>query len=151
MLDGAHKGLKKELIALNNKETKLMALLTKHQVTMDAMNTELFSSKDKISRLEVERQSLKNERDALYESERRSRSLYEQMTKEKHGQNVLLTNLQSIRNNMERNEFDLKQRLNLRIESLEKENVLLKEKNHGNEEKRTQLREAYERQVSHYY
>ena len=148
MLDSAYKGLKKELTALNNKENHLMSLLTKHQVTIDTLNTELFSSKDDLSRLEVERQSLKIERDSLYDSEKRSRVLYEQMSREKQGQNVLLTNLQTIRNNMERNEFELKQRLNLRIEGLEKENVLLKEQNHGYEDRRTQMREAYEKQVS---
>ena len=68
--------------------------------------------------------------------------------REKRNQNILLTNLQTIQNNMERSEFETRERLTLRIEGLEKENALLKEQHHGDEERRTQMREAYEKQVS---
>lgn len=147
MLDMAHKGTKKELSAIAKKEGQLMSLLSKHQMTIDTLNRELFGSKDRLSRLEVTNQSTKSERDSLYESERRSREMCEQLMKEKHSQNVLLTNLQTIQNNMERSEFETKQRLTSRIEGLEKENVLLKEQNHGYEDRRAQMREAYEKQV----
>ena len=147
MLDTAYKGAKKELTALSNKESQLMSLLTRHQTTVDTLNKELFSSKDRLTRLEVKKQSLRVERDSLYESEKRSREMYEQVSREKQGQAVLMTNLQTIQNNMERNEYELKQRFSSRIEGLEKENVLLKERNHGYEERRTQMREAYEKQV----
>ena len=127
-----------------------MSLLTRHQTTLDTLNKEIFSSKDKISRLEVEKQTLTTERNSLRDSEHRAREMYEQATKDRHSQSLLLTNLQTIQNNMERNEYELKQRLSARIEGLEKENLLLKERNHGYEERRDQMREAYEKQVSVY-
>ena len=147
MLDAAYRGSKKELAALSNKESQLMSLLTRHQTTLDTLNKELFGSKDRLTRLEVEKQSLRVERDSLCESEKRAREMYEQVSREKQGQSVLMTNLQTIQNNMERNEYELKQRFSSRIEGLEKENFLLKERNHGYEERRTQMREAYEKQV----
>ena len=55
MLDSAHKGLKKELSAVSNKENQLMSLLTKHQVTVETLNKEIFNSKDRVAHLEVEK------------------------------------------------------------------------------------------------
>lgn len=67
--------------------------------------------------------------------------------KEQSSQSLLLTNLQTLQNNLERNEYETKSRLGSQIEILEKEAGLLKERLHNEEEKRERIKDAYETQV----
>ena len=60
---------------------------------------------------------------------------------------VLLTNLQSIQNNLEKTEFETKARLGAQIEGLERELALYKERLHSEEDRRLKTSEAYETQV----
>ena len=148
MLDSTQKVFKNELAALHNKEGQLTSALTKHQITVDKLTQELFESKEKVSCLEISYRTLKSERDMLYEGERRARQQYEDIIREQRSRNILLTNLQTIQNNLERNEYETKQRLTTQIEGLEKENTLLKDRLHGEDERRNKMRDAYETQVS---
>lgn len=83
----------------------------------------------------------------LAETERRTREQYNHLIKEQKAQNVLLTNLQTIQNNLERSEFETKSRLTSQVQVLEKEAGLLKEKVHNEEERREKMKDAYETQV----
>ena len=67
--------------------------------------------------------------------------------KEQSAQSLLLTNLQTLQNNLERNEYETKSRLGTQIETLEKEVGLMKERLHNEEEKRERIKDAYEMQV----
>ena len=60
---------------------------------------------------------------------------------------MLLTNLQSIQNNLEKSEFETRARLGSQIEGLERELALAKERLHSEEDRRIKTREAYEMQV----
>lgn len=51
----------------------------------------------------------------LSESEGRARTLYENLLQEQRGRNMLLVNLQSIQNNLEKNEFETKTRLGAQV------------------------------------
>ena len=93
-------------------------------------------------------QRLQSERDLFADNERRARTQYETVLHERKGQNVLLTNLQSIQNNLERSEFETKTRLGAQIEALEREVALAKEKLSSEEDKRSKVTEAYESQVA---
>ena len=147
MLDSTHKGLKSELSALRDKEKKVSSMLTRHQVTVDRLTQELLAAREQNSRLEVSQRSLKVERDTLLKSERRLQQQYEDLLKEQRSQNVLLTNIQAIQNNLERSEYETKMRLTAQVEALEKEATLLKDRLHNEEEKKTRVREAFETQV----
>ena len=60
--------------------------------------------------------------------------------KEQSSQSLLLTNLQTLQNNLERNEYETKSRLGSQIEILEKEAGLLKERLHNEEERERGLK-----------
>lgn len=115
---------------------------------MDSLTKELLSSRESLSRLEVRLRSLQSERDLLSESEKRTRRQYDDLMKEQSSQSLLLTNLQTLQNNLERNEYETKSRLSSQIETLEKEAGLLKERLHNEEEKRERIKSAYDTQVS---
>lgn len=83
----------------------------------------------------------------LKASEQQARSQYSDLLKEQKGQTTLLTNLQTIQNNLEKSEFETKTRLGSKIEALEKELVLFKDKLHSEEERRTRMSDAYETRV----
>ena len=91
---------------------------------------------------------MKSERDLLVESERRTRQQYESLLREQKAQNVLLTNLQTIQNNLERSDFETKTRLTSQAEALEKELGIVKEKLHTEEERREKIKDAYDTQVN---
>jgi nucleoprotein TPR len=147
LLETSYKGLNDELSGLKNKEKILTTTLSKHQVTIDNLTKELLTAKEKLSHTEVKNRSLKIERDSLSQSEKRYREQYEHLLSEQKSQNVLLTNLQTIQVNLEKNDYETKFRFTSRIESLEKELVLMKEKLHNEEERREKLKDAYEIQV----
>lgn len=118
------------------------------QGTVSTLTQELLASREKYSHLEVTQRTLKSERDLLVESERRARQQYESLLREQKAQNVLLTNLQTIQNNLERSDFETKTRLTSQAQALEKELVIVKEKLHTEEERREKIKDAYETQVS---
>lgn len=108
---------------------------------------ELFSLQEKLTKAELLVQNLKTERNLLQASERQARSQYEELLKEQKGQNVLLTNLQAIQNNLEKGEFETRTRMGSQIEALERELVLQKERLQSEEDRRTKITEAYDTQV----
>ena len=108
----------------------------------------LLSTQEKLVNAEVSLHTLKAERDMLEASERRARNHYEDLLREQRGHSTLLTNLQSIQNNLERSEFETKTRLGAQIEGLERDVALFKDRLHSEEDRRIKMADAYETQVS---
>ena len=73
------------------------------------------TARQKLSHLEVKHRSLQTERDMLFENEKSVKQQYEHLMKEQKAQNLLLTNLQTIQNNLERSEFETKSRLTSQV------------------------------------
>ena len=151
LLDSHHKALKRELDALREKNQQLSTTLSKQQTSVHTATQELFSLQERLSKAEIAYQSMRTERDLLKASERQARSQYNDLLREQKGQNTLLTNLQAIQNNLEKSEFETKTRLGAKIEALEKELVLYKDKLHSEEDRRTRMVDAYETRVSYMY
>ena len=148
ILDSHQKALKTELETLRGKNSQLSNALSSHQLRISSTTEELFAAKDKLVRLEVSHRTLQNSHSLLEASERQARMQYEQVLKEQRGHRELMTNLQSIQNNLERSEFETKTRLGAQIEALERDLSLSKEKVRSEEDRREKMVEAYEIQVN---
>lgn len=58
-----------------------------------------------------------------------------------------MTNLQSIQNNLEKNEFETRTRLGSQMEALERELAITKERLKSEEDRRVRTTEAFQTQV----
>lgn len=65
--------------------------------------------------MEVSCHSLRAEKEVLADSERRTREQYDQLLRTQRGQNIVMTNLQTIQNNLERSEFETKTRYEAQV------------------------------------
>ena len=117
------------------------------EASLNKATQELFSLQERLTKAELSVQNLRTERDLLRTGEQQARSQYEELLREQRGQNVLLTNLQAIQNNLERGEFETRTRLGSQIEALERELALQKERLQSEEDRRARVTEAYETQV----
>ncbi len=147
LLEAHNASLKRELQALREKTQQYSNALSLHQSRVDEATRELLATKERLTKAELGSQSLRSERDLLMESEKRARGQLENVLREQKSQTVLLTNIQTIQNNLERTEFETKTRLGSQIESLQREISLQREKLDSEEERRVRVSEAYESQV----
>ena len=147
LLESHNNGQKREVDALREKTQQLSNALTKHQLSLNSVTQDLLATREKLTKAEISCQTLTSEKRMLMESEKRVQAQYENLLREQKGQNVLLINLQSIQNSMEKNEFEMKTRLGAQIQSLEREVTLLKQKLHSEEDRRTKMSDAYTTQV----
>jgi nucleoprotein TPR len=147
VLDTHHKALKAELDAMRGKNSQLSNALSSHQERISATMEDLFTTKDKLSRLEVSYQSLQSSYGLREAGEKQALAQYESIIKEQRGHRELMANLQTIQNNLERSEFETKTRLGAQIQALERELSLCKDKVHSEEDRREKVVDAYETQV----
>ena len=135
---------------MREKSTQLSNALSSHQERVSSTTAELFTSKDKLSRLEISYHNLKSAYGLLEASEKQVRTQYESVLKEQRGHGELMMNLQTIQNNMEKSEFELRTRFGSQMKALEREVSLLKDKLHAEEERRNRMADAYDIQVHTY-
>ncbi|CAE1241745.1 TPR [Acanthosepion pharaonis] len=119
---------KKEINTLKEQNKKYSLQSVRLEQNVSTLHSDLVTAQENISRLEVRCQNLSSERDLLKAAEQRLVQEKETMLKEQHSQNVLLSNLQTIQNNMERVENETKSRLNHQVEVAEKELINIKRK-----------------------
>ena len=147
MLETHHKALKAELDTTREKNTKLSNALSSHQERVSVTTEQLFKVEEKASRLELSYQSLRGSYNLLEASERQARAQYQSLLKEQREHGELMTNLQTIQNNLEKSEFETKTRLGSQIEALERELSLSRDRIHSEEDRRSKMAEAYDTQV----
>ena len=147
MLEGHHKALKTELETLRSKNARLVDSLSSHQQDISSSVNKLFSTQEKLSRLELAHQTLQSSHGLLKSSERHAKEQYDSICRERHGQKELLTNLHTIQNRLEKAEFETKTRLGAQVQTLEREVALMKDQLHSEENRRTTMMDAYEVQV----
>lgn len=146
-LETNHSSLKSELDKLRERNHQVSENHAKAETSLSRATQELFSLQERLAKAERTARNLQTERDLLSASERQARCQYEELLKEQKGQNVLLTNLQAIQNNLEKGEFETRTRMGSQIEALERELALQKERLQSEEDRRNKVTEAYETQV----
>ena len=115
LLDTATDGLRSELAALRDKNTQLTHTLTTHQTTITTLTQELLSSRAALSRCEVACGTLRAEHSVLADNERRVKEQYDQLLRSQRGQGSVMANLQTIQNNLERSEYETRNRYEAQV------------------------------------
>uniref|UniRef100_A0A8C6XWH0 Nucleoprotein TPR n=1 Tax=Naja naja TaxID=35670 RepID=A0A8C6XWH0_NAJNA len=139
MLQDNVEGYRREITSLHEKIQKLSATTQKQEQIINTMTQELRGANEKLNVAEVRAENLKKEKDILKMAEIRLTQQKESLIAEHRGQNLLLTNLQSIQVILEKGETETRQRLNNQIEKLEREIAQLKKKLENEMEQRHTL------------
>ncbi|XP_046856770.1 nucleoprotein TPR-like isoform X3 [Xenia sp. Carnegie-2017] len=127
LLDNNNVSLKREADALRDKCEKMSLSCAKMEVSCENSKQEMMETKERLMRSEVMYENLTEEKNILKQAEARLLEENKSLVKQQKGQNVLLTNLQTIQNNLERQEYDTRSRLTSQIDRLEQEIVVLKQ------------------------
>ncbi|XP_036199441.1 nucleoprotein TPR isoform X4 [Myotis myotis] len=139
MLQDNVEGYRREITSLHERNQKLTATTQKQEQIINTMTQDLRGSNEKLAVAEVRAENLKKEKEMLKLSEVRLSQQRESLLAEQRGQNLLLTNLQTIQGILERSETETKQRLSNQIEKLEHEISHLKKKLENEVEQRHML------------
>uniref|UniRef100_A0A673VFD3 Nucleoprotein TPR n=1 Tax=Suricata suricatta TaxID=37032 RepID=A0A673VFD3_SURSU len=139
MLQDNVEGYRREITSLHERNQKLTATTQKQEQIINTMTQDLRGANEKLAVAEVRAENLKKEKEMLKLSEVRLSQQRESLLAEQRGQNLLLTNLQTIQGILERSETETKQRLSSQIEKLEHEICHLKKKLENEVEQRHTL------------
>nr|XP_060630494.1 nucleoprotein TPR isoform X1 [Anolis sagrei ordinatus] len=139
MLQDNVEGYRREITSLHERIQKLSATTQKQEQIINTLTQELRGANEKLAVAEVRADNLKKEKDILKMAEVRLTQQKESLIAEQRGQNLLLTNLQSIQVILEKAETETQQRLNNQIEKLEREIAQLKKKLENEAEQRHAL------------
>ncbi|XP_036298854.1 nucleoprotein TPR isoform X3 [Pipistrellus kuhlii] len=139
MLQDNVEGYRREITSLHERNQKLTATTQKQEQIINTMTQDLRGANEKLAVAEVRAENLKKEKEMLKLSEVRLSQQRESLLAEQRGQNLLLTNLQTIQGILERSETETKHRLSNQIEKLEHEISHLKKKLENEVEQRHML------------
>ncbi|KAK2496254.1 hypothetical protein MC885_012723 [Smutsia gigantea] len=139
MLQDNVEGYRREITSLHERNQKLTATTQKQEQIINTMTQDLRGANEKLAVAEVRAENLKKEKEMLKLSEVRLSQQRESLLAEQRGQNLLLTNLQTIQGILERSETETRQRLSSQIEKLENEISHLKKKLENEVEQRHTL------------
>eukprot|EP00794_Sanderia_malayensis_P010976 gene10976-12139_t len=140
MQQKTNEGLKREANALTEKSRGLETALSKAQKEAVFYKQELELANDKRINAEVSVKSLAAEKRLIKETEQRLMQENKTLVEHQRSRNVLLTNLQTIQNNLERQEFTTRNALGGQIENLQLELKSLRKKMESEEmEKKTNI------------
>ncbi|MGH0154837.1 UNVERIFIED_CONTAM: hypothetical protein FKN15_048281 [Acipenser sinensis] len=128
MLQDNVDGYRREIASMREKCQKLSTTTQKQEQIIHTMTQDLRAVNEKLAVAEVRGENIRKERDMLKMVESRLSQEKESILAEQRGQNLLLTNLQSIQVTLDRSETETKQRLNNQIEKQEREIIQLKKK-----------------------
>ncbi|XP_071481233.1 nucleoprotein TPR-like, partial [Diadema antillarum] len=134
-------GYKKEIAALTDKNQKFSSQIVALQQTTSSLTQDLMATRERLNKAEVENKNLRAEKTMLREAEMRLNQEKESLVTKCKNENLLMTNLQAIQNNLERTEFEAKTRMTNQLESLQRELTMVRRRLDGDsEEHKTALR-----------
>ncbi|XP_063410496.1 nucleoprotein TPR-like isoform X2 [Mytilus trossulus] len=142
-----NEGYKKEIASLREKVQKYSTSVAKHEQTVNTLRQDAMSSQENLARAQAQAQNFKMEKELLKSSEGRLLQEIESHRRERQSQSMLMANLEAIKNNLERSEFDTKTRYSNKIESLEMEVNTLKRKLKAEEDEHRALNTLWEKQT----
>ncbi|XP_052073511.1 nucleoprotein TPR-like isoform X6 [Mytilus californianus] len=147
VLQSNNDGYKKEIASLREKVQKYSTSVAKHEQTVNTLRQDAMSSQENLARAQAQAQNYKMEKELLKSSEGRLLQEIESHRRERQSQSMLMANLEAIKNNLERSEFDTKTRYSNKIESLEMEVNTLKRKLKSEEDEHKALNTLLEKQT----
>ncbi|XP_075038773.1 nucleoprotein TPR isoform X2 [Mixophyes fleayi] len=128
MLQDNVESYRREIASLQEKSQKLSATTQKQEQIINTMTQDLRAANEKLAVVEVRAENLKREKELLKMTETRLNQERESLLAEQRGQNLLLTNLQTIQVTLERSDTEIRQRYNNQVEKLEHELTHVKKK-----------------------
>ncbi|XP_064188203.1 translocated promoter region b, nuclear basket protein isoform X2 [Anguilla rostrata] len=128
MLQDNVEGYRRDIASLREKSQKTTATSQKQEETIHTITQDLRAANERLAMAEARSENLRKERDMLKMVESRLSQEKDSILAERRGQNMLLTNLQSIQVTLERSETETRQRLNNQIEKQEREISQLQKK-----------------------
>lgn len=136
---------KKQMEILNERSTKLSAIVAKHESTIELLRNEVLAAQSKLSQSEVQLDFLKHEKGVLKAAEARLIQENEILHRQKTSSSMVMENLNLVKLNLERQEQERNMRLENKNEALEKEVALLRKKLDAEEENYKQAVQAWEK------
>ncbi|KAM3915332.1 nucleoprotein TPR [Leptodactylus fuscus] len=128
MLQDNVEGYRREITTLQEKSQKLSATTQKQEQIINTITQDLRAANEKLAVAEVRVENLKREKELLKMTESRLTQERDSLLVEQRGQNLLLTNLQTIQVTLERSDAEIRQRYTNQIEKLEQELTQVKKK-----------------------
>lgn len=108
-------GYKKESDILRDRNSKLSELIVKHETVISSLKEQLLSTQGKISTLEISVQNLRSERDHYKASEVQLRKEQDSLIANQKSRDVVLANLNSLQERLERSEMESKIKLEKKV------------------------------------
>ncbi|TRY63999.1 hypothetical protein TCAL_07159 [Tigriopus californicus] len=139
---------KKQMEILNERSTKLSAIVAKHESSIELLRNEVLAAQSKLSQSEVQLDFLKHEKGVLKAAEARLIQENEILHRQKTSSSMVMENLNLVKLNLERQEQERNMRLENKNEALEKELALLRKKLDGEEENYRSAVQAWEKAQS---
>ncbi|XP_075689568.1 nucleoprotein TPR isoform X2 [Rhinoderma darwinii] len=138
MLQDNVEGYRREITSLQEKSQKLSATTQKQEQIINTMTQDLRAANEKLALTEVRAENLKREKELSKMTESRLTQERDSLLVEQRGQNLLLTNLQTIQVTLERSDAEIRHRYTNQIEKMEQELTQVKKKlEHEIEQKHT--------------
>ncbi|KAM8929908.1 nucleoprotein TPR isoform 2-T2 [Pelodytes ibericus] len=128
MLQDNVESYRREITSLQEKNQKLSATTQKQEQIINTMTQDLRAVNEKLAVAEVRAENLKREKELFKMAEARLSQERESLIAEQRGQNLLLTNLQTIQVTLDRSDTEIRQRFTNHIEKLEQELAQVKKK-----------------------
>ncbi|XP_056379611.1 nucleoprotein TPR isoform X2 [Hyla sarda] len=128
MLQDNVEGYRREITSLQEKSQKLSATTQKQEQIINTLTQDLRAANEKLAIAEVRAENLKREKELLKMTENRLTQERDSLCLEQRGQNLLLTNLQTIQVTLEKSDTEIRQRYTNQIERLEQELTQVKKK-----------------------
>ena len=132
---------------LREKNDKLVALVGQLEQNSRELMQEQFETRDKLSRLEFQKEDLEKRNEVLRASEDWSKKQIESLHREKHEQKLLRANIEMIQNSLERSELETKARASQQAGLLEGELRHTHTQLEHQGKQHARVVEAWERQV----
>ncbi|CAD5114207.1 DgyrCDS3352 [Dimorphilus gyrociliatus] len=121
-------GYKKESDILRDRNSKLSEMIVKHETVISSLKEQLLSVQGKLSTLEISNENLRSERDHYKSSETQLRREQDSLIANQKSRDVLLANLNSLQERLEKSEMESRTKLEKKVEMAERESRELRRK-----------------------
>lgn len=138
---------KKQIQTLEERNKNYESTIIKHETSMAYLRDEAMSSSTKLSSAEIMIEKLTQENRMLKDSESRLKTEREVLYRERQSHNLVLNNLELIKNSMERSESEGKMKMETRLDELSRECSALRRRLQEEQDRFRELSSHLERQT----
>ncbi|XP_039755492.1 nucleoprotein TPR isoform X2 [Pararge aegeria] len=139
---------KKQISSLEEKNKAYNATIAKHEVSLQHLRDEVLNAQGKLASAEIQVENLKLENKLLKDAEMRLQTEKEIINRERHGQSLLLKNLEMIKTSLERVEADNHARIETRLDEATRECGALRRRLQEEQDRFRELAAHLERQTA---